>query len=187
MKRYLTIATIIFIIMSCKSGNTKENSAFNDLNEDTLNQPDQSNYDQSKQTDLNYIGDLSLGMTAKQITNKLGEPVSKSKEELWGADGLQHQDWEYKAKGISLNMTRETATSAMEVFSISITNPCQFKTKKNIGIGSTYDEVMSTYAQEIDTTASDENVITVGSLYGGIIIEFENNKVVSIFVGAAAE
>lgn len=45
----------------------------------------------------------------------------------------------------------------------------------------------TTYAQEIDTTASDENVVTVGSLYGGIIFEFENKKVAKIFVGAAAE
>ncbi len=84
-------------------------------------------------------------------------------------------------------MAREKDSSAMEIFSISITNPCQFKTKKSIGIGNTYDEVKTTYAQEIDTTASDENVVTVGSLYGGIIFEFENKKVAKIFVGAAAE
>jgi len=84
-------------------------------------------------------------------------------------------------------MTREKDSSAMEVFSISITSPCTFKTNKNIGIGSTYDEVMTTYAQEIDKTSSDENVVTVGSLYGGIIFEFSNKKVSKIFVGAAAE
>lgn len=178
------------MITSCNYRNTKENPAINDLNEDTLKQPDQSNYDQLKQTNLNHIGDISLGMTMKEIIEKLDEPdesQSKLKEEIWGADGWAHQDWEYKSKGISLNMARAKDTSEMEVFSISITKPCQFKTKKNIGIGSTYDEVMTSYAQEIDTTASDENVVTVGSLYGGIIIEFENKKVVRIFVGAASE
>ncbi len=187
MKRYLTIETIISMIISCNPGNTKDNPVVDNLVQDTLKHPEQSNYDQVKQTDLNHIGDLSLGMTAKQITDKLGEPGSKSKEEEWGADGWQHQDWDYKTKGISLNMTREKDTSAMEVFSISITSPCQFKTKKNIGIGSAYDVVMKAYALEIDKTASDENVVTVGSLYGGIIIEFKNKKVVRIFVGAAAE
>lgn len=182
MKKYLTIATIILMIISCKSGNSKDNT-----DKDTLKANTITNYDQLKQTDLNYIDDLSLGMTMKEVVGKLGEPETKSAEQEWGADGWIHQDWEYKAKGIFLNMAREKDSSAIEIFSISITNPCQFKTKKNIGIGSTYDEVKTTYAQVIDTTASDENVITVGSLYGGIIFEFENKKVTKIFVGAAAE
>lgn len=187
MKRFLIITTIIMMIISCNSDNSKDILLVDNLSQDTLKHPEPSNYDQLKLTDLNRIGDLSLGMTAKQIIEKIGEPASKSKEEEWGADGWQHQDWEYKTKGISLNMSRERDTSEMEVFSISITSPCLFKTKKNIGIGSAYDEVMKTYAQEINKTASDENVVTVGSLYGGIIIEVQNKKVVRIFVGAAAE
>ena len=182
MKKYIAFATIILSIISCNSGNSKNNTDTVSLKDNTP-----TNYDQLKQTDLNYIGDLSLGMTIKDVVGNLGEPEAKSAEEEWGADGWIHQDWEYKAKGISLNMAREKDSSAMEIFSISITNPCQFKTKKSIGIGNTYDEVKTTYAQEIDTTASDENVVTVGSLYGGVIFEFENKKVAKIFVGAAAE
>lgn len=182
MKKYIAAATIILAILSCKPGNSKDNTVQESQKDTTP-----SSYDQLKQTDLNHIGDLSLGITTKQVLEKLGEPASKSKEEEWGADGWIHQDWEYKTKGISLNMARERDSVTMEVFSISITSPCRFKTKKNIGIGNTYDEVKTAYAQEIDTTASDENVVTVGSLYGGIIIEFENKKVTKIFVGAAAE
>ena len=157
MKKYIAFATIILSIISCNSGNSKNNTDTVSLKDNTP-----TNYDQLKQTDLNYIGDLSLGMTIKDVVGNLGEPEAKSAEEEWGADGWIHQDWEYKAKGISLNMAREKDSSAMEIFSISITNPCQFKTKKSIGIGNTYDEVKTTYAQEIDTTASDENVVTVG-------------------------
>ena len=182
MKKYIAFATIILAIISCNSGNSKDNT-----DKDTLKDSTSTNYDQLKQTDLNHIGDLSLGMTSKQIIEKLGEPESKSKEEEWDADGWIHQDWEYKAKGISLNIAREKDSSAMEIFSISIIKPCLFRTNKNIGIGNSYDEVKTTYAQEIDTTASDENVVTVGSLYGGIIFEFENKKVAKMFFGAAAE
>ena len=182
MKKYLLIATIILAIVSCKSGNSK-----NKTDKDSLNNNTPTNFDQLKETDLNHVGGLSLGMKMKEVVEKLGEPEVKSKEEEWAADGWIHQEWGYKAKGIYLNMTREKDSSAMEVFSISITSPCTFKTNKNIGIGSTYDEVMTTYAQEIDKTSSDENVVTVGSLYGGIIFEFSNKKVLKIFVGAAAE
>jgi len=182
MKKYLFIATIILAIISCKSGDSKDNTDKDSLN---INTP--TSFDQLKETDLNHVGDLSLGMKMNAVVEKLGEPEVKSKEEEWAADGWIHQDWGYKAKGIYLNMTRDKDSSAMEVFSISITNPCPFKTKKNVGIGSTYDEVMTTYAQEIDKTSSDENVVTVGSLYGGIIFEFSNKKVSKIFVGAAAE
>ena len=55
------------------------------------------------------------------------------------------------------------------IFSITITKPCTFKTKRNIGIGSTYKEVMAAYEKEIDKSATDNKTITVGSVYGGII------------------
>ena len=97
MKKYIAFATIILSIISCNSGNSKNNTDTVSLKDNTP-----TNYDQLKQTDLNYIGDLSLGMTIKDVVGNLGEPEAKSAEEEWGADGWIHQDWEYKAKGISL-------------------------------------------------------------------------------------
>jgi hypothetical protein len=186
MKKYLTITTIFLLLISysackSKSANTGENKT----DSSKINVPD--SFDQLKQTDLNQIGSLSLGMSALAVEKELGKPTSKTKAEEWGADGLLHQDWEYPVKGISLNMSSENDSTAMEVFSISITEPCTFKTKKNIGIGNSYTEVMAAYENEIDTGSSDENVVVIGSLYGGIIFEFTNKKITKIFLGAAAE
>ncbi len=166
--------------MSCNS--EKSNTDTPSLT-DTL----PTNFDQLKQTALNHIGELAVGMPMKSVIEKLGQPASISKTEVWGADGLSHQDWEYPSKGVSLNMVSLDKATAFEIFSITISSPCTFKTNKNIGIGNSYQEVTAAYEKEIDNTASDDNIITVGSLYGGIIIEFKEKKVVSLFVGAAAE
>ena len=73
MKKYIAFATIIFSIISCNSGNSKNNTDTVSLKDNTP-----TNYDQLKQTDLNYIGDLSLGMTIKDVVGNLGEPEAKS-------------------------------------------------------------------------------------------------------------
>jgi hypothetical protein len=58
----------------------------------------------------------------------------------------------------------------------------------NMGIGSTYKEVMAAYEKMIDQTNTDNKTITAGSVYGGIIFTFgKEEKVERVFVGAAAE
>jgi len=117
----------------------------------------------------------------------LGEPASKSKAVEWGADGLMHQDWIYKSKGITVNMDK-SKEGTQTIFSITVSSPCTFKTRKNMGIGSTYKEVMAAYEKKIDKTASDNKTITVGSVYGGIIFTFgKDDKADTFFIGAAAE
>jgi hypothetical protein len=46
---------------------------------------------------------------------------------------------------------------------------------------------MLAYEKEIDKSSSDKTKIVVGSIYGGIIIDFKNDKAENIFIGAAAE
>jgi len=142
----------------------------------------------SAATDLNSIGDLRLGMHHADVTKLLGEPGKKSKSTEWGADGLMHQDWDYKAKGIMLNMSDDKDPGKQEVFSITIFKPCVYKTKMNVGIGSTYQEVMAVYGKMTDKTNTDNKTITVGSVYGGIIFTFgKDDRADTVFVGAAAE
>ena len=88
MKKYLFIATIILAIISCKSGNSKDNT-----DKDSLNINTATSFDQLKETDLNHVGDRSLGMKMNAVVEKLGEAEVKSKEEEWAADGWIHQDW----------------------------------------------------------------------------------------------
>jgi hypothetical protein len=56
-----------------------------------------------------------------------------------------------------------------------------------MGMGSSYAEVETAYKKDIDPEATDKTQITVGSVYGGIIFSFRNDKVSRIFLGAEAE
>ena len=98
-----------------------------------------------------------------------------------------HQDWFYNDKGITLNMSSGKDIVNQDVNSITITSPCTFRTKKNIGIGSSYNEVMAAYEKEVDKTMSTKASVITGSIYGGIFFNFVKDKVTKIFVGAGAE
>ena len=194
MKLFLVTVTIAFLIASCNSNNTKEEAKTSE-NKDTIevktvdavsnNLPNDTTA--AKEIDLGGVGELSLGLGQTKIAGLLGQPESKSKAEGWDADGLIHQDWFYRSKGIILNMNGEKNEGELTVFSITISSPCGFKTKKNMGIGSTYKEVMAAYEKDIDKSFTDKKSITVGSVYGGILFSFKNDKVEKIFIGAAAE
>ena len=192
MKLFLITASFAFIIASCNSSKSKD-EAKPEINKDTaVTVPDSTTGNSPKDTavneaDLGGVGDLLLGLSDTKAIELLGQPESKSKAEEWGADGLMHQDWLYKSKGISLNMDNSKGNDKQTIFSITITSPCTFKTKKNMGIGSTYNEVMKVYEKNIDKSFTDKATITVGSVYGGIIFSFKNDKAEKVFVGAAAE
>ena len=193
MKPFLTTAAIALIIASCNSNKPKEETK-PEINKDTVvtTVPDSGSTNKQTDTgvsepDLGGVGDLVLGLSHTKVIELLGQPESKDKAIEWGADGMMHQNWFYKAQGISLNMDSNKDMKDQAVSSITITSPCTFKTKKNIGIGSTYQQVMAAYEKEIDKSSSDKTKIVVGSIYGGIIIDFKNDKAENIFIGAAAE
>jgi hypothetical protein len=137
---------------------------------------------------LNYekFDKLKLQMPISELITFLGEPDQKEEATLWGADGYYHQEWIYTTQGISLNIAWENP-SEKTLNRIELTTPCEFKSSKNIGIGSTRYDVFVKYYKEIDLLFSDLNNFVIGSVYGGIIIQFENNVVTNIFFGAAAE
>jgi hypothetical protein len=124
----------------------------------------------------------------KDVIKKLGEPEEKSEALVWGADGLEHQTWYYKAKGIELDFIRDEDNN-QTVKSIRISSPCSLKTSRNIGIDSTKKEVLDAYKNEInqEDSSKDLSSIVAGTVYGGVIFHLENDRVSSFFVGAAAE
>jgi hypothetical protein len=193
MKLFLVTASFAFIIAGCNSGKSKD-EAKPEVNKDTaVTVADSKTGNTPKDTaaneaDFGGVGDLLLGLSDRKTIELLGQPESKSKAEEWGADGLLHQDWFYKSKGITLNMDNNKGKDKQTIFSITISSPCAFKTNKNVGIGSTYKEVMAAYEKNVDKSASDNKTITVGSVYGGIIFTFsKDDKADTIFIGAAAE
>jgi hypothetical protein len=131
------------------------------------------------------LGSLQLGMSEAEVLKVLGPAESKSKDALWGADGLYHQSWKYGKKGIELNMDSRKP-SGKKIAMITIVYPCTFATTRGIKIGSSAKEVKSAYSDYIHSDTGKDS-ITAGTCYGGIIFSLKNSKVVRIFIGAAAE
>jgi len=132
------------------------------------------------------LGNLKLGLPQTEVLSQLGKPDEKSKATVWEADGLTHQEWSYKAKGIILDMSGQSENN-FTIGSITITPPSSLKTKTNVGIGSTLDEVTNAYKAYIDPSLSDTAYVVAGSVYGGLVFTFTRKKVSSVFIGAAAE
>lgn len=192
MKLYLLTASLAVLLSGCKS--SKEEKPAADTTKDTIaittNSPDSIGniIPPSAKIDIESFGDIKLGQSANELIKVLGEPDNKTKAIEWEADGLMHEDWTWKSKGLIINMSSEiNNASTLQVFSIKAKAPCTFKTKANIGIGSSYAEVQEAYKKDINAEESNKEQVTVGSVYGGIIFTFRNDKVESVFLGAAAE
>jgi hypothetical protein len=133
-------------------------------------------------------GWLRIGTADEQIINKLGEP-QKGATKYWGALGAYVQEWKYPAKGISMEMESETETGPKTISrgGITIISPCELRTSQLISIGSPRANVMSRYSSLIDTINTEADKIIIGSIYGGTIFTFTDDRVSQIFIGAAAE
>ena len=132
------------------------------------------------------LGEIRMDLSSDQVIKILGEPDKKTEPELWGADGLTHRTWSYKMKGLEFDLSG-SAEKELKIETITAKAGCNFKTKKNIGIGSIYNDVKNIYVNAMDKETSDGTKLVLGSIYGGIIFNFQANKVESIFFGASAE
>jgi hypothetical protein len=131
---------------------------------------------------------LNNASNASEVITQIGEPEEKSKLELWGADGLEHQTWYYRSTGLEIDFfTDDTKTQIAG--SIIISYPSVLKLTRGIGIGSTKDDVIKAYKKEINLKNEwgGQDMIVAGTEFGGVIFSFENNKVSTIFIGSAAE
>ncbi len=131
------------------------------------------------------LGNLKIGMKADEVMKELGECQDKGEATVWEADGLEHQDWDYKDQGINLDMIR--VEDSQIVSSIYVVNPYKERTDKGIGIGSTREDVLKAYEKEINSEETNDSSIVVGSIYGGLIFGIKDGVVSSVFIGAAAE
>jgi hypothetical protein len=133
------------------------------------------------------LGAIRITMPAAEVTRALGRTEKQTRAKLWEADGMYHETWGYRSRGIVLDVVSDSPKGKRTVASAEITAPCTFATKKGMKIGSSYDEVKKAYADNIDPEGSDKIKITAGSPYGGLLFFFKGGKVVRIFLGAAAE
>lgn len=192
MIRYIILASLL-VMVACKS-KTKTTDTGDKTVKDSIITPVKDSASNTSPSDMGKVdiesfGLIKLGQHYSKPLEAMGQPDSKSKPIEWGADGLFHEDWTWKENGLVLNMSfdKTNIDSTLSIFSITAKAPCDFKTKAGLGIGSSYAEVEAAYKKDIDPEATDKTQITVGSVYGGIIFSFKNDKVNKIFLGAEAE
>jgi hypothetical protein len=134
------------------------------------------------------IGDFSLGQSEKELKNKIHCTLKRGPDTLWGADGAYHQTWDCYDGGISFDMVSNSKGGAKTIASITISTPSKLKTKRGIQIGDSEQAVIQAYQNEKDADATTPTeVFVAGSVYGGLIFQFKDGKVESIFLGASAE
>ena len=134
------------------------------------------------------IGDLRLGMSESALKDKIPCRLQRGPEELWGADEAWHQDWVYKACGITLGMSSDKKGGRKSIASISVSAPSELSTRRGIRIGSPEQEVRKAYRRDWNQEDSQANGgFVAGSVFGGLIFQFKGGQVSSIFLGAASE
>jgi hypothetical protein len=134
------------------------------------------------------IGDLRIGLAEKDVQKEIHCSLKRGPDELWGSDGSYHQKWEYSDCGVTLSMVSEKKGAAKSIESITLVSPSTLSTKRNIRIGSAKKEAVKAYKSHWNKDDSKlSGRFVAGSIYGGLMLTFENNKVSSIFLGAAAE
>ncbi len=133
------------------------------------------------------FGGLALGLTAKKVVAKLGEPESKDEIAEEGATGLWVSNWHWPKQGVELAMAAGKKDGAPTINSLTLTPPSVLKNPRGIGIGSRRDDVLKAFGKAVDKTASKGDEILIGSVYGGVFFDLKDQKVIKIFVGAGAE
>jgi hypothetical protein len=139
------------------------------------------------------IGGIKISTPeATILTAGLGTP-KKGEDTTWEAIGEAVQEWDFPDSGLTVNMISEKIGTAKTVFTITLKAPSKLKTDMGISIGSTKDDVVKAYADfntekdELKILSDERNAHLVGSIYGGMIFTFQDDKVTEIFLGAAAE
>lgn len=137
--------------------------------------------------DKEQIGKLHLGLSAQAVKQIIpGKPVL-GPEELMGADGAYHQEWKYAEAGITLGMVAKKKGGLKTIDSITLTSPSKLQTQRGIRIGSSEAEVAKAYGPFRNAEDSTPESFVAGSIFGGVMFNFEQGKVSRIFIGAAAE
>ncbi len=133
------------------------------------------------------IGNLRIGLSEAKVKQTINCQLNREPEQFWGADGAYHQKWKYANCGITLGMVSEKKGATKSIESITISNPSRLSTQRGIRIGNSKKAVVKAYKSEWNRESNESESFVAGSIYGGLIFQFQNGKVSRIFLGAAAE
>jgi len=159
---------ILGLTISCLNSSSKKKSTV-DYSYDVV--------DQWLKLDTNYV----------TVLDSIGEPEKKGSDNYWGALGTYVQNWDYPSQGVSLEMESAEQNGDKKVLSITLTEPCSKLISKSIGIGSKKEAITKLYSDKISKEFSNNDLVVLGSIYGGVLFELKDNTVISIFIGASAE
>jgi hypothetical protein len=132
------------------------------------------------------IGQLQFGLSYEKVIELIGEPETKPEYVVSDVDGATYKNIDYNKKGIFLSFEMKE-DSTTELSSIEIKEPCNMMTTKNVGIGSTFEDVKKAYNGLINPEGSGQETLVVGTVYGGLVFNFKDSKVQRVYIGASAE
>ena len=134
------------------------------------------------------IGPFEVGMS-KEAVVRLAPGLRQSGPVIEeGATGDWVEFWSDPAEGLTIGFAAATEDGPRQLRSVEITAPSRLVTRRNVGIGATYEGVRAEYQDVLDRDFPPvPTAIIVGSLYGGMMFQFEGGVVKSIFIGAMAE
>ena len=134
------------------------------------------------------LGWLSEETQLSEVTQKLGEPGSKTERFLEEATGHFVEDWVWQGPGVSLTLGAPDMKAPVDqILSVTVRAPFDQKTAEGIGIGSSEEDVIKAYGHVRDPLSRPGELFIAGSVYGGAFFTIEQGKVVGIFLGAGAE
>lgn len=189
MKKLLFFLFVLIICTSCSQSQSSNQEQREIIQEDYV----EIVIDETKDFDeigfelmeSETIGKLQFDMSLEAIEEEVGEPEEQTEFELWGADDFEHQTRVYQKNTLEIDYIK-TEDNEIVCNMITIYGESDLKTSRGIGIGDSRNSVLKAYQAEIYDQENKEGLIA-GTIYGGVIFTFENDKVKSIFVGAGAE
>ncbi|MBX2877710.1 MAG: hypothetical protein KTR30_36660 [Saprospiraceae bacterium] len=203
-KIVISLAILSLLIVACDQKRSQENQSKDKDSSATnseLNQTDlpPETYQSSEIDKIGWelleqetFGEIRLEMDSVSIIKIIGQPDSVTTINYWGADGGYHNEWFYNKLGLTIGMNRvpdhpNHKYQACLADRMTLTSPSKLYTARRIRIGSTRGEVLSNYKLAITDTVGFDNNLVAGTVYGGLLFQLEQDTVVRIFLGAAAE
>jgi hypothetical protein len=133
--------------------------------------------------DTETIGGLKLGADEKAIVAVLGAPKHKDKVVQEGATMEYVSDWMWPTA--SINMVSDTGKPPWKARLISISKTSTLETAQHIHLGSKRADVEKVYKRSDEDDGKPDQFL-VGSIYGGLLFEFKNDRVITISMGPFA-
>lgn len=134
------------------------------------------------------IGGLKVDMVISEFISLVPCSVEKGEPVLWAGIGEIIQEWSYAECGVKMQLSTIDASVPQVISSITVTAPSEFKTAREIGIGSSEEAVFEAYEDQVDPTVSElGETFVAGSIYGGLEFTFKEGQVVKMFLGGGAE